>query len=152
MSRLQIGGTERPDFIAPARPPNTYLGIAELLMPGLDALASSKSTVGVPLAFLAAHTLECLLKAYISTAAGSDAKVRKGRIKHDLHELWKLAVSKGLPVSASIPAWAENLSQLHGPPYFLRYSTGVHGLVTPAAQPMVSDLKALLEMVRQRVR
>lgn len=146
MSPLPSGGIERPDFIAPTEPPHTYLGISECLMPGVDTLASSRAAVGAALASLCAHILECLLKAYISKATGSNAEI----ISHNLNELWDLAVSKGLPAPAKPPAWADSLNHLHGPPYYLRYSTGVHGLITPAAQPMVSELKTLLEVVQKQ--
>jgi hypothetical protein len=70
---------------------------------------------------------------------------------HEIHALWLSATSEGLAVSANLPPWAELLSQLHARPYHLRYSTGVNGLVTPASEPMVAELEALVEQVAKQL-
>ncbi len=105
------------------------------------------------LAFVAAHVLECLLKAYLSRG-GSDAAV-KGRNKHDLNALWATAFKQGLRVPEPPPSWADRLGGLHKGPYYLRYSEnskGAHGIVSPGAEPMTSELAALLEIVRGQLR
>jgi hypothetical protein len=51
-----------------------------------------------------------------------------------------------------MPAWAETLSSLHAPPYRLRYLERVHGVVTPAAQPMVDEMEKIIEAVEEKLR
>jgi hypothetical protein len=143
--------TEQPDFIAPAAPPHTYFGVAQAMMPGVTILAAATPSSCLALCLLAAHILECLLKAYLSRE-GSDAAVRNQNVRHDLLVLWKMAFAQGLPIPQSPPAWVNSLSGLHKHPYFLRYSSGVHGIVSPAPEPMASELLALLETVRGTLR
>lgn len=136
--------------VAPAGPPGTYIGIADSLIVGIRVLASDAATRGIPLAMLSAQTLECMLKAYLSRD-GNDIALRSGRIRHDLFGLWEKAVAEGLQVEVAAPAWVSKLSKLHDHPYRLRYSTGVHGLVLPPVDPMVPDLKKILEQVRAQL-
>jgi hypothetical protein len=136
--------------IRPAGPPGTYFGIAVSLMVGIRVLASDAEARGIPLAMLSAHALECMLKAYLSRD-GDDAALRGGRIRHDLYGLWEKAVAEGLRIKTVAPAWVSTLGKLHGHPYRLRYSTGVHGLVLPPADQMVSDLETILKQVRAQL-
>lgn len=101
------------------------------------------------LSLLAAHTLECVLKAYLSKALGSDELLKQRALRHNLVALWKLAAASGLPVAPEPPDWAACLGGLHDSPYYLRYSTGVHGIVSPAPQPMTTELRSLLDAVRK---
>jgi hypothetical protein len=63
-----------------------------------------------------------------------------------------MAVTEGLRVPKSPPDWVNCLSGLHDSPYFLRYSTGVHGIVSPNAQIMAAGLAELLEVVQKQIR
>ena len=146
-----VAVTNQPDFIAPAAPPQTYFGVAENLMPGVRVLAKEPQCA-IALCMLCAHVVECLLKAYASKALGSEAAVRKRDIQHNLDALWKLAISEGLRAAPSPPEWVSHLRHLHDSPYFLRYSTEVHGIVLPATEPMVTELAALLELIRTQIR
>lgn len=136
--------------IAPAGPPHTYLGIAQSMMAGVKVLAAASPVAALPLALVAAHTLECLLKAYLSRG-GSDDAVKKPNVRHNLVALWEMAVAQGLQISRSLPEWVTCLSGIHDSPYYLRYSTGVHGIVSPGAEPMTSELDALLKLVQSKV-
>jgi len=117
------------------------------MLPGVKVLAAASPLPVLALALVAAHVLECLLKAYLSRD-GSDAEVRNSDVYHDLNALWAMAFSQGLRVPESPPGWVDGLSGLHKRPYYLRYSTGVHGIVSPGAEPMTSELAALLETVQ----
>jgi hypothetical protein len=153
---------QESNTMTPPASPYTYLGVAEGLMPGVkplvDALPSGTSAT---LAFVCAHVLECLLKAYLSRG-GSDAALRQPSIRHNLSALWKKAYKQGLPVSDAPPDWVECLSGLHNEPYPLRYSIGIDratnikrpisAILLPAAEPMVTELVTLLEVVRQLIR
>ena len=145
--------TEESDSVAPPATANSSFGIAENLMPGVQLLARGPVSASFALAFLCAHVLECLLKAYLSKAGLSDASLRNHATRHNLNALWSSAASQGLRIQATPPDWVTCLSGLHGPPsYFLRYSTGVHAIVSPGAQPMASELSAIVEVVREQLR
>jgi hypothetical protein len=96
---------------------------------------------------VSAHALECILKAFLSRS-GDDSRVKQSDVRHNLNALWSLAHSEGLDIPGQPPQWVASLSHLHDAPYYLRYSTGVHGIVTPAPEPMLGELAALIEQVR----
>lgn len=133
--------------VKPAGAPHTYLGVAEGLMPGIHALVPGYPSTALALSLICAHTLECLLKAYLSRG-GSDAACTDRRIRHNLNALWGKALSEGLPIQNPAPDWVSRLSGLHQKPYYLRYATKIHGIVLPAAEPMASELQAVLQVVR----
>lgn len=146
-----VSVTEQSDTIAPPAPPHTYFGVAESLLPGVKVLAGASPSPALALALVAAHVLECLLKAYLSKD-GSDVAVKDPNVRHNLNALWAMAFAQGLRVPESPPSWADCLSGLHKSPYYLRYSTGVHSIISPGAEPMTSELAALLEVVREQLR
>ena len=140
--------------VEPAGPPHTYQGIAFAMLPGARILADASPLPALPLAMVSAHVLECTLKAYLSRT-GDDRKVRANKcpnVRHNLNALWTLAHSDGLNIQSQPPQWVACLSQLHDSPYFLRYSTGVHGMSTPAPEPMTTELAALVEQVQRQLR
>ena len=150
---VTVAITEEPDFVAPPDTVSSSFGVAENLMPGVQLLGRSPVSASFALAFLCAHALECLLKAYLSKAGLSDASLRNHATRHNLNALWASAASQGLRIQATPPDWVTCLSGLHGPPsYFLRYATGVHAIVSPGAEPMVSELLTILEVVREQLR
>jgi hypothetical protein len=106
---------------------------------------------GLPLAFVSAHILECILTGYLSRALGSDASIRNdSKLRHNLAGLWSLAAGQGLQLPDPVPSWVECLSGLHNRPcFYLRYSKGVHGVLSPAPEPMASDLPQLLTLVKK---
>ena len=132
----------------PAAPPRTYLGVAYGMLPGVKALAVANPTAPLALCLVAAHALECTLKAYLSRD-GNDDVVKRPDIRHNLVALWKLAHIQGLRIPADPPGWVEMLGHLHNSPYYLRYSTGVHGIQSPASEPMTTELGQLLNLVEQ---
>ena len=151
-----------PLTVAPASPPGTYFGVAENMLRGVQVLAAAPPPPTLALALVAAHVLECLLKASI-LRGGPDAALEKelehGKDHHDLTALWGKAFAQG---PKSPPGWVEHLSRLHNRPYPLRYSKAkdgatrpagyFHGIGSPAPEPMTSELAALLETVRGQLR
>jgi hypothetical protein len=113
-------------------------------------LAGSSKSGGYALALVAAHTLECVLKAYLSRN-GSAADLKTRKLRHNIVGLWAKAVADNLQVPSRPPHWVENLSRVHNEPYYLRYAEGIHGIVLPAREPMASELAALLELVRKAI-
>jgi hypothetical protein len=142
--------TEEGDVIKSPGPPQTYLGVARSLTSAIQILAKDETTSAIAFCLLAAHQAECLLKAYLSRG-GSDARLRKPDLRHNLVALWEVAVSEGLPIEAPTPRWVQRLSELHDAPYMLRYSTGVHGVVTPARSLVDQGLRLLQQEVERHV-
>jgi hypothetical protein len=140
---------ESGDLVSPPSPPQTYLGMARAFISGAWVLDGAQGS-SISLAFVAAQATECGLKAYLSRS-GDDARLKSHPLRHDLGALWLLAAQEGLDVVATPPPWLLNLSHLHGSPYYLRYSTGVHGLVLPAADPMVAEISALIEQISKQL-
>lgn len=138
--------TLQPVQILPAAPPQTYLSIAHAMLPGVRVLATTSPVPALPLAMVSAHALECILKAFLSRS-GDDRRMKKSDVRHNLNALWELAHSEGLNIPSQPPAWVSCLSHLHASPYYLRYSTGVSGFVTPASEPMITELAALIKQV-----
>lgn len=145
-----IDFTLPPVTISPPAPPGTYLGVAQNMVLGVRVLADASPTSNLALCLVAAQVLECTLKGYLSRG-GSDAMVKKPNVRHNLVLLWEMAYADGLPIGKSPPDWVSTLSGLHNSPYYLRYSTGVHGMVLPKAEPMASDLRKLLDLVQLKL-
>lgn len=145
-----ISVTDGPDTMGPPGPPHTYIGIAYCMMQGVCVLAEASPLPALPLAMVSAHVLECALKAYLSRS-GDNARLKKSNIRHNLEALWSLAHSEGLNIQREPPVWVLLLSHIHKPPYFLRYSTGVNGLTTPAPEPMATELSSIVEQVRTQL-
>lgn len=135
---------------SPSKPPHTYLGVAWAMLEGVNTLAASENPPPAPLALIAAHALECTLKAYLSRN-GDDSHVKKKDIQHNLLELWSCANNDGLSITSDPPEWVRMLSNVHKRPYTLRYSEGVHGLVLPAPYPMTTELSALVSKVSRQL-
>lgn len=142
--------TAAPATIAPAEPPHTYLGVARLLLQGARPLCTPDPPCTLPLAFLCAQVAECALKASLSRS-GDDRRLKEKDLRHNLEALWTLAHSEGLAVNSAPPSWLQMLSHLHDRPYYIRYSTGVHGLVTPGPEPMCTDLEQLVALVERQL-
>jgi hypothetical protein len=133
--------------IAPAVPPYTYLGIAQSMIGGVKILADASPSSALALSLVAAHVLECTLKAYLSRD-GDDTKLRAQSVRHNLNTLWGMAHADGLSIPQAPLNWVDNLSRLHDHPYYLRYSTGKHGILSPSAEPMSSELSSLITLVQ----
>jgi len=138
--------------VVPPAPPQTYLGVAHSMIKGVRLLADASPTSPLALTLVAAHVLESTLKAYISRG-GSDSAVKDDpKIRHNLSALWSLAHEQGLQTPLAPPSWVTTLSQVHGSPYYLRYSTGIHGISLPSGEPMATELQALLDIVQSSIK
>lgn len=133
-----------------ARPPHTYLGMARHFAIGLVALTKANPPAVIAASFLCAQLIECALKASLSRD-GTDARLKASAIRHNLAGLWTLAAAEGLAIDAAVPDWLTSLSALHGAPYYLRYSTGVNGMVSPNLQLMCEGAQRLLMAVERQV-
>jgi hypothetical protein len=118
-------------------------------MKGARALEST-TDCSVAFAFVCGHITECLLKAFLAWNGVAESALKK--VSHDLSKLRSDAAARGLAVAPTEREWLPLLSSLHDRPFHLRYPVGLHILVTPAAQPMLADLSALLARVESERR
>ena len=132
-----------------------YLVVARDLLQGVKALSTCESIPPRACALIAAHTLECVLKAYL----WHKEKIRELKdAKHNILVLWNLAYGeKTLGISETPPDWVRILSEGHGPNFYFRYQEGpsriiAHGGQTPALVPMAAELSGLLKQVELEVK
>jgi hypothetical protein len=102
-------------------------------------------------AFLAAQTLECALKSYLSHAGIPQKKLKCRPLRHNLENLWIEAVNKGLNVQAQAPQWCLILNSAHDEPYYFRYPMGLNVTTLPALVPMASELEMVLAVVEKSI-
>lgn len=128
-----------------------YMIVARELFQGVEALSTLPNISPRSCALIAAHALECALKAFL-WHKGKKTEIRQCGVQHDLVALWNMAYKEGLSIPQVPPDWCTILSSGHGPNYYFRYQEGkrktvVHGGQTPALNPMAVELKKLTEMV-----
>ncbi|MCX5827944.1 MAG: hypothetical protein NTV58_08080 [Deltaproteobacteria bacterium] len=126
--------------------------VARDLLQGVEALSTLQNISPRGCALIAAHALECTLKAFL-WHKGKKSEIREPKVQHDLVALWNMAYEeKTLSIPKMPPAWCKILSSGHGPNFYFRYQEGerktvVHGGQTPALIPMAVELKKLVELV-----
>jgi hypothetical protein len=132
-----------------------YKIVACELLQGVEALSSMPNVSSRNCALLAAHALECALKAFL----WHKGKTKKdtSAIRHNLKALWDMACKEGLSIPQTPPDWCVILSSGHGPDYYFRYQEGqrkniVHGGQTPALMPMAVELRKIIEMVERAIK
>ena len=145
------GGTLPMLITLPPALSDTYMGVASAMLGGVNALSGSATRHTLPFAMLAAHALECALKAYLSRQ-GDDKAVRQHDVRHNLNLLWSMAHAGGLSIPSDPPAWVGILSDIHNAPYHLRYSRGINAISTPGAEPLTSELNTILKTVYSQLR
>lgn len=134
-----------------------YMAVARELLPAVKALATLPNVPPRAAALIAAHALECALKAFL-WHKGKDSEILAGKVKHDLLKLWSIAFKEGLDISQAPPDWCRIFISGHGPRFYFRYQEGVldekqktivHGGSTPALEPMAVALRKLIETVER---
>lgn len=128
-----------------------YMIVARDLLQGVEALSTLPNVSSRNCALIAAHALECALKAFLWDK-GKKEEIRAPGVQHDLVALWTMACKEGLSIPQVPPDWCTILSSGHGPNFYFRYQKGqrktvVHGGQTPALIPMAVALENLIEMV-----
>jgi hypothetical protein len=126
-----------------------HLSRARGLLRGVRVLATTPSDTGVACHFLAAWTLESLLKSYLSHCGVT--KKQLNPIRHNLEALWEKAASNGFSIAARPPDWCKLLNSIHGEPYHSRYPTSWAGYVGPGLGLMTSELEAVFAAVEKVV-
>ncbi len=129
--------------------------VARDLLQGVEALSNLPNVSPRGCALIAAHALECALKAFLWHKGKK--KIWGRKVQHDLVALWNMAYKEGLSIPQVVPDWCAILSSGHGPNFYFRYQKGegktvVHGGQTPALIPMAVELKKLIKMVELAIK
>ncbi len=126
----------------PEASPQGYRKVAREFLAVLEVLAEHPGAALSVWVYLAAQTLECTLKAYV-TKLGLPAPVR--RKGHDLINLWRTAAeaSAAAPIKLSIavrpPEWCVMLNVFHEYPFLDRYP-GVYGLAVKTKRTQLAKV------------
>lgn len=137
-----------------------YEIVANELLQGVEALSALPNVPPRSCALIAAHALECALKAFL-WHNGKRTEIKKHNVRHDLEALWNMAYKASLGIPQAPPDWCTILGSGHGPNFYFRYQEGqkvgqqktvVHGGQTPALIPMAVELKKLIKMVELAVK
>jgi len=126
----------------PEASPQGYRKVAREFLAVLEVLAEHPNAALSVWVYLAAQTLECTLKAYV-TKLGIEAPVR--RKGHDLINLWRTAAeaSAAAPTKLSIavrpPEWCVMLNVFHDYPFLDRYP-GVYGLAVKTKRTQLARI------------
>lgn len=135
---------------------DAYIIVARDLLQGVEALSNIKIHPRA-CALLAAHALECALKAFL-WHKGKTEEIRKPNIQHNLITLWEMSYNENsLNIPKNPPAWVRILSEGHGPNFYFRYQEGeqktiVNGGQTPDLIPMAKALKELVKKVETTIK
>jgi hypothetical protein len=144
---------ESAAWAAAARPvisANGYRAVASEFLAVLEVLSGQPSVALSPWVYMAAQTLECTLKAYITKLGVAALTRRQG---HDLINLWRTAVKasttapKKITIAATPPEWCVMLNVFHDYPYLDRYP-GEHGLAVKTERTQLAgELRSILTEV-----
>ncbi|PIS38423.1 MAG: hypothetical protein COT35_00885 [Nitrospirae bacterium CG08_land_8_20_14_0_20_52_24] len=148
---ISINITLPPLESVPPAPAQSYLIAARHLYAGMEALSLEPGKTGIACAFLAAQSLECGLKSYLSHVGITEDKLKAQQIRHNLKALWAEAVQHGLNAQAQPPQWCVILNSAHDKPYYFRYPMGLNMVTVPALVPMAQELKNILAVVEKSI-
>jgi hypothetical protein len=127
-----------------------FLGAAQEYLLGVRALHEAASKPALAFTFLAGHTLECALKAFLSKAGFSDTELEK-QFGHDIRRLWGAAHERGLPLLLPPPDWVNGLSSVYSPP-IVRYPMDLNGVVGPNMSAVADGVEQVVATVRRAIR
>jgi hypothetical protein len=125
------------------------LSRARGLLHGVNVLATTSDDTTTACHFLAAWTLELLLKSYLSHTGLTKAQLRP--IQHNLEALWAKASSLGLSVASIPPRWCQLLNGIHDAPYHSRYPTNAAAYIGPGLRTLNTELEAVFTAVEKVV-
>ena len=134
----------------------SFIIVASDLLKGVKALSTFQNIPPRSCALLAAHALECALKAFLCHR-GKEEEILKKK-DHNIEALWNMAhKEEPLDFPKVSPDWVKVLGLGHWRNLYFRYQEGkkdqegkktlVHGGQTPALIPMEVELRKLVEMV-----
>lgn len=127
------------------------LSRARGLLHGVNVLATTSDDTTNACHFLAAWTLELLLKSYLSHSGLTERQLKKKEIRHNLEELWMMASSHGLSVSSIPPRWCHLLNGIHDYPHHSRYPTEAAAYIGPGLRALNAELDVVFTTVEKVV-
>ncbi len=128
-----------------------YISRARGLLQGVKVLAATSEDSTIACHFVAAWTLELLLKSYLSHAGLTKAQLKAAPLRHDLESLWEKASSHGLSISSIPPRWCQLLNGIHDTPYYSRYPTEAAGYIGPEPEALNTELELIFIAVEKIV-
>ncbi len=151
------GNTELPALnIKQPTEVDGHMIVARDLFRGVEVLSKSPNIHPRSCVLIAAHSLECTLKAFLQHK-GKKKEIYSSETRHNVIGLWNMAHKEGLNISEKIPDWFMILNEGHNKPYGFRYQKGegknvVHITQTPPLIPMTGELKKLIDTVELAVK
>jgi len=140
------------DVPYPVETPQSLLEGAEEYRKAVELLLVRPAETPIePLGLLAAHCAELLLKALLLASGESFAKLRSQEVRHNLNELWELALTRGLPLKDPVPFWCQVLAIAHDKPYTYRYARPGWGVTVPEPQVLREGLDGLLSAAQRLI-
>jgi hypothetical protein len=136
----------------PARPKRTAVDIARSFLTDAEAFllaartleGSGKVETSAPKYYLACHSIELILKAYILTHGGKESQLRE--IGHDLTEAWSRATKRGFkPNDERTETLIEMLAPYHLEHRFRYRKTGYVSL------PVLSETCEIIDHLIQQI-
>ena len=124
MSNSELNVTLPAIHMVPPNQLDAYIIVARDLLPAIEALSNVKNIHPRGCALIAAHVLECSLKAFLWHKGKKDA-IFEQKNRHNLVALWEMAYNENnLDIQESPPNWVKTLSIGHGPNFYFRYQEG----------------------------
>lgn len=157
MSDSIINGMLPPISINQPTQIDAYLVVARDLLQGVEALSIMTKLPPRSCSLIAAHALECILKAFL-WHKGKRKKIRQSKIQHNLVALWGHGIQgRRSWYSTSTARLGYHISIGHGPNFYFRYQEGeektiVNGGQTPELIPMKIAMKDLFEIVELAIK
>ncbi|MBF0377342.1 MAG: hypothetical protein HQK72_07640 [Desulfamplus sp.] len=136
---------------------DAYITVARDLLQGVEVLSNFNNINHRACALIAAHALECALKAFL-WHKGKKQEILKREVRHNLIKLWNMSYQEHtLNIQEPAPEWVKILSVGHGPNFYFRYQKGenkivVNGGQTPELTSMAIELKAIVEKVEHVIK
>jgi len=103
---------------------NAFLIVARTLFPAVKALTGLNIHPRGH-ALLAAHSLECILKALLLCKGVNETEIYNFKVRHNLECMWRMAFDYSK--DTKIPVWVYYLSIIHNSPYYGRYQQDNNG-------------------------
>lgn len=135
---------ELPLSVTVPAPPESFAIAAAHLTNALPKLHSDDPSDTWAHALVSGFAVEALLKSFLAENGVTVNELRNTKLYgHDLVNLWTLACDFGLAHDGRIPNWLAALSELHTPPFDLRYFPEKHAITLPRATVLHRNIEAL---------
>ena len=125
-----------------------FMESAKVLAAQGDSTFQIKRDHFFPFFYLAAHSIELMLKAYLSAMGLTERQLKQ--IGHDLGDACKVAGAKGLVVSAAFVEYSDWLNRYH-PDHLFRYWVSGIPMQVPMPRRLIEIIDPELRSIRTQV-